>query len=37
MNQVQSRPTGMSGLSPDAFSSMFQAIGGLRDTGAATV
>ena len=31
MNQIQSQPSGISGLSPDALSSMFQAIGGLRN------
>ena len=35
MNQVQSHTSRMSGLSPDAFSSMFQAIGGLRNLRAA--
>ena len=31
MNQIQTQPDGISGLSPDAFSSVFQAIGGLRN------
>lgn len=35
MNQVQSHPGRMSGLSADAFSSLFQAIGGLRNLRAA--